>query len=114
MRFDLDEPLFPPHHALPGLLGALEIDGLEHEWKAAKVDEWCAVAAITRAGRALRSAIGAPDSAPIAAVLAVADSGDYPGRPRVARALADYRDAATGYEGVRTRLIDIRARAHAA
>lgn len=114
MRFDLDEPLFPPHHVLPGLLGALEIDGLEHEWKAAKVDEWCAVRAITSAGDAVRRAIGAPSTAPITAVLAVAESGDYPSNPRVARALDAYHHAATVYEGARTNLGDIRRRALAA
>ena len=114
MRFELDEPLFPPHHVLPGLLTGLEIDGLEHEWKAAKIDEWCAVSAITQAGAALRSAVGAPASAPIAAVLAVAESGDHPDRQRVARAMAAYQDAATAYEGARAELAEIRRRAFVA
>lgn len=111
MRFDLDEPLYPPHHALPGLLGALELDALEHEWKAAKVDEWCAVAALTRAGNAVRHAVGAPAMAPIAAALAVAETTDS---PRARRALDAYRAAATRYEDARTALAGIRRRAYAA
>lgn len=111
MHFDLDEPLYPPHHALPGLLGALELDALEHEWKAAKVDEWCAVRALTSAGDAVRHAVGAPAVAPIAAVLAVAETTDS---PRARRALDAYRAAASVYEGTRTALADIRRRAYAA
>ncbi len=111
MRFDLDEPLFPPHHVLPGLLGALEIDDLEHEWKAEKINEWCAVRALTSAGDVVRHAVGANSKAPIAAVLVVAESTDS---PRARRALDAYRDAATKYEGVRVALADIRRRAFVA
>lgn len=114
MRFDLDEPLYPPHHALPGLLTGLEIDDLEHEWKAAKIDEWCSVAALDRAAVALRSAVAAPVNAPIAAVLAVAEREAGSRNPRVRDAVTAYRTAATRFEGVRAQLDDIRRRAFAA
>lgn len=111
MRFDLDEPLFPTDDALPGLLTGRQMDALHQEWKAAKVDEWCAVAALTGTATALRSAVGAPVDARIVAVLAVAGWDDNTHRSRVQRALAAYTDAATFYEGVRVQLADIRRRA---
>jgi hypothetical protein len=114
MRFDLDEPLFPPHHALPGLLGALEIDDLEHEWKSTKVDEWCAVARLTSAATSLRTAVNAPTDADIAMVLAVARWNHNARQPRIERAVKAYEAAATRYEGVRVQLADVRRRAFAA
>lgn len=109
MRFDLDEPLFPLDDALPGLLTGREMDALIDEWKATKIDEWCAVAAVNSAAAALRSAVGLPAAAPIEYVLTEA-TRKAAGCVRVARALTVYEHAATRYEGVRVHLADVRNR----
>ena len=113
-RFNLDEPLFPVDHAHQGLLTGLEIDDLEHEWKAAKIDEWCAVARLNSAAANLRTAVRAAADAPIAMVLAVAGWAEHTNRATVRRAVTTYEKAATQYEGVRVQLADIRRRAFVA
>lgn len=114
MRFNLDQPLFPVDHALPGLLSAIMITRLEVEWKAAKVDEWCAVSRLTSTAASLRTAVNAPADAPIGMVLAVAGWAEHVNRPTVRRAVTAYEQAATQYEGVRVQLADIRRLALAA
>lgn len=109
LRFDLDESLFPLDDALPGLLTAKQIIGLEEEWKAAKVDEWCTVTRLAAAASRLRRALVLPETAPFPFVLNEASlrSGDA----RVRRAMAAYEDAATAYEDVRVDLASLRNRA---
>lgn len=110
MRFDLDEPLFPPHDALPGLHTGPELDKLLAAWGAAKVDEWCAVAGLTSAAVRLRAALALPAAAPIQYVLT---EGTRKARSdsRVRRALTAYEQAATVYESVRVHLTDLRDQA---
>lgn len=110
MRFDLDEPLFPPHDALPGLHTGPELDKLLAEWGAAKVDEWCAVAGLTSAAARLRGALGLPPAAPIEYVL-IEGARRAHSQARVRRALTAYEQAATVYEGVRVHLTDLRDQA---
>lgn len=110
MRFDLDEPLIPDDHARHGLVDLATIAALEEEWKAAKVDEWCTVAALRQAAAGLRSATGRPDAAPIEFVLTDAEHKATDSN-RVRRALTAYHQAATLYEGVRVHLADLRNRA---
>ncbi|MFG2245505.1 hypothetical protein [Spirillospora sp. NPDC048823] len=112
MRFDLDEPLIPDDHALHGLVDPATMAALEQEWKAAKVDQWCAVAALRQAAAALRSATGRPNAAPIEFVLTDAEHKATDSN-RVRRALTAYHQAATLYEGVRVHLADLRNRATA-
>lgn len=110
MRFNLDEPLIPDGHCLPGLVPAATIARLESEWKAAKVDEWCAVGALTAAADQLRAATNSPTGAPIGYVLAISPRlASHDTRTR--RALAAYETAASRYEGVRVHLTDLRNRA---
>ncbi|RFS84134.1 hypothetical protein D0T12_18420 [Actinomadura spongiicola] len=110
MHFDLDESLIPFDQALHGLVPLDTIAALEREWKATKVDEWCAVSALRHAATGLRRATGRPDAAPIEFVLTDA-AQKAPGDARVRRALAAYEQAATVYEGVRSHLADLRNRA---
>ncbi|WP_433474972.1 hypothetical protein ACQPZP_40895 [Spirillospora sp. CA-142024] len=112
MRFDLDEPLIPDDHALHGLVDIATMAALEEEWKAAKVDEWCAVAGLRHAAAGLRSATGRPNAAPIEFVLTDAEHKATDSH-RVRRALTAYQQAATLYEGVHAHLADLRNRATA-
>ncbi|URN01234.1 hypothetical protein LUW76_46925 [Actinomadura madurae] len=112
MRFNLDEPLIPDDHALHGLVDVATMAALEAEWKAAKVDEWCAVAGLRRAAAGLRSATGRPKAAPIEFVLTNAEHKAAHSK-RVRRALTAYQQAATRCEGVRVHLADLRNRAAA-
>jgi type II secretory pathway component PulL len=110
MRFDLDEPLIPDGHCLPGLVSAATIARLEEEWKVAKVDEWCAVAALNAAADQLRATINSPSEAPIGYVVAI--STRLAGHDtRTRRALAGYETAASQYEGVLVHLTDLRNQA---
>ncbi|MGP4030256.1 hypothetical protein [Actinomadura sp. 3N407] len=84
---------------------------LEEEWKAAKVDEWCAVAGLRQAAPDC-AATGRPNAAPIEFVLTDAERKATGSNP-VRRALTAYQQAATLYEGVRVHLADLRNRATA-
>lgn len=112
MRFDLNEPLIPDDHTLHGLVDRVTMAALEEEWKAAKVDQWCAVAALRQAAAGLRRATGRPNAAPIEFVLTDAEHKATDSN-RVRRALTAYQQAATRYEGVRAHLADLRNRATA-
>lgn len=110
MRFDLDEPLIPDGHCLPGLVPAATIARLEEEWKAAKVDEWCAVAALSAAADQLRTATNCPSEAPFGYVVAI--STRLVGHDtRTRRAFSRYQEAASRYEAVRVHLTDLRNQA---
>lgn len=110
MRFNLDEPLIPDGHCLPGIVPAATIARLEGDWKAAKVDEWCAVAALTAAADQLRATTNCPSEAPIGYVVAISTRlAAHDTRTR--RALAAYETAASRYEAVRVHLADLRNQA---
>ena len=110
MRFDLDEPIIPADHARHGLVSLTVIAPLEERWKAAKIDEWCAVAGLNSAAARLRAVLALPVEAPIQFVLTEADR-KRAADPRVRRALTAYEDAATIHERVRVHLTDLRNRA---
>ena len=110
MRFDLDEPLFPPEDARPGIHTGPELDELHAAWGAAKIDEWCAVAGLNSAAAQLRAALGLPGDAPVQYALTEGARKAH-SQSRVRRALTAYEQAATVYEGVRVHLADLRNRA---
>ncbi|MDL4812786.1 hypothetical protein [Actinomadura opuntiae] len=106
--FDLDEALFPAAHVLPGLLSRERITHLEQAWKAAKIDEWCAVSRLTGAADTVRRAAGLTPEAPMGYALPRAEDKARGGDQRAARAVADYAAAAAAYEEVRVELEELR------
>lgn len=117
LRFTMDEPLFDPEAALPGLLPAEEVAELETAWGAVKVDEWCAVGRLLRAYATARRLAGLPPAAPVhialfghhrvKGVVERANEGDA----RAARAVAECQAAAREYQRVRAEKARLRARA---
>ncbi|OLT24382.1 hypothetical protein BJF79_13650 [Actinomadura sp. CNU-125] len=114
MILDLDEPLFSDDHAFHGLLTLDEITEIETDWKAAKVDEWCAVTALTAAANHLRTVAALPAAARFGYVLNAAFNTAVERDPRAARAVQAYRDAHAAYRNATHAKTCIRRRAHAA
>lgn len=114
MRFDLDEPLFPADFAFHGLLTRTQIEEAEAAWKAAKVDEQCAVAALTGAARRVRRASRLPDNARFGYALDTALNRANDGELLAAVAVQAYRDATIAYRNTIHAKNTIRRRAHVA
>lgn len=114
MRFNLDEPLFPDGHAFHDLLTLDQIEEFETYWKAAKVNEWCAVTTLNGAADRLRNVAGLPANARFGYVLNIAMNKANDGDMRAARAVQAYRDAAIGYRNTVHAKTVIRRRAHVA
>lgn len=109
--FDMDERLFDPEHAMPGLLTITQVHDLEEEWKAAKVEEWATYSRLVSATAALFQAAGLPDKAPVPMAWIRAVDRAEAGCSVAARAVTVYQEAARAYELVRSELVRLRARA---
>lgn len=109
--FDMDERLFAPDHAMPGLLAIAQVRDLEEEWKEIKTEEWATYTRLVSATDALFRAAGLPDKAPVPMAWIRAVDRAEAGCSVAARAVTVYQEAARAFEVVRTEKVRLRARA---